>query len=64
RLRNANAENLPTYPSSMPTLPLDFVLYSRGIVVDEFRVPRVRFSDHLPVVCDFRVLPRGEGRTP
>jgi hypothetical protein len=28
---------------------------SEGIEVTDFRVPDVRFSDHRPLVCDFRV---------
>lgn len=61
RLRSANTKNLPTYPSSMPALPLDFVLHSKGITIEDFQVPRVRFSDHLPVVCDFTVTSKREG---
>jgi len=33
---------------------------SEGIEVTDFRVPDVRFSDHRPLVCDFRV--RAEAR--
>jgi len=51
--RNANDGNIPTYPSRLPSLALDFVLYSEGIEMESFRVPRVRYSDHLPLVCDF-----------
>ncbi|MBL3538996.1 endonuclease/exonuclease/phosphatase family protein [Aminivibrio sp.] len=51
--RNANDGNIPTYPSRLPSLALDFVLYSEGIEMKSFRVPRVRYSDHLPLVCDF-----------
>jgi endonuclease/exonuclease/phosphatase family metal-dependent hydrolase len=54
-LRSANAEGLPTYPSRSPRRELDFVLYQTGIQVTDFRVPAVRLSDHLPLVCDFTV---------
>jgi endonuclease/exonuclease/phosphatase family metal-dependent hydrolase len=54
-LRSANAEGLPTYPSRSPRRELDFVLYQEGIQVTDFRVPSVRLSDHLPLVCDFTV---------
>ena len=34
---------------------LDFILYQEGIEVTGFEVPKVRFSDHLPLICDFEV---------
>jgi len=46
---------MPTYPSRNPALALDFVLYSEEIKMKDFRVPSVRFSDHLPLICDFAV---------
>jgi endonuclease/exonuclease/phosphatase (EEP) superfamily protein YafD len=54
-LRNANTLGLPTYPSSNPRRHLDFILYSQGITIRDFQVPRVTFSDHLPVLLDFDV---------
>jgi len=54
-LRNANVHGLPSYPSSSPRKELDFVLYGNGISITDFSIPGVRFSDHLPLVCDFRV---------
>ena len=59
--RNANDGNMPTYPSGLPALALDFVLYSEGIEMKDFRVPRVRYSDHLPLVCDFTPEGRSGG---
>jgi endonuclease/exonuclease/phosphatase family metal-dependent hydrolase len=56
-LTNANREGLPSYPSRAPRRQLDFVLHGPGIVVERFEVPRVEHSDHLPVICDFRVEP-------
>jgi endonuclease/exonuclease/phosphatase family metal-dependent hydrolase len=55
-LQNANTMGLPTYPSRNPHRHLDFVLYSKGITVRNFQVPRVTFSDHLPVMVDFDVM--------
>ena len=52
-LRSANTERLPTYPSRAPRKELDFVLYQDGINVTRFDIPAVRFSDHLPLVCEF-----------
>lgn len=55
RLRSANTGSLPSYPSRAPRKELDFVLYGPGITVKNFAIPRVKFSDHLPLVCDFEV---------
>ncbi|MDQ2069270.1 endonuclease/exonuclease/phosphatase family protein [Natronospira bacteriovora] len=60
RLRNANPTGEPTYPSWAPSRQLDFILHSDGLEVDHFEVPDIRLSDHLPLVCDFRVT--GQGR--
>lgn len=56
-LRSANADSIPTYPSWRPKRELDFVLHSEDITVERFLVPDVHFSDHLPLVVDFRVSP-------
>ncbi len=60
--RNANPGNTPTFPSRVPALALDFVLYGPGIEMERFDVPRVRLSDHLPLVCDFSVARRKKER--
>jgi endonuclease/exonuclease/phosphatase family metal-dependent hydrolase len=54
-LRSANSTGLMSFPSRTPRVELDFVLVSEGIDVLDFRVPDVRFSDHRPLICDFRV---------
>jgi endonuclease/exonuclease/phosphatase family metal-dependent hydrolase len=54
-LKSANVSGMPTYPSRSPRKELDFVLYQEGITVNNFEVPDVRLSDHLPLVCDFEV---------
>lgn len=54
-LKNANTEGLPSYPSHAPRQQLDFILYSPEISVTRFEVPDVRLSDHLPLLCDFRI---------
>ena len=55
-LTSANSEGLPSYPSRAPRKELDFILCQDGIEVTGFDVPQVRFSDHLPLVCDFEVV--------
>jgi endonuclease/exonuclease/phosphatase family metal-dependent hydrolase len=57
-LRSANAEGKPSYPSRNPRRELDFILYSEGIEITDFAVPQVQFSDHLPLVCDLKVVDR------
>lgn len=57
-LKSANRERLPSYPSRRPRMELDFILHTRDIVIDAFSVADVRYSDHRPLICDFRV----EGR--
>ena len=54
-LTSANENGVPTYPSRSPRKELDFILYQEGIRMTAFDVPGVRFSDHLPLVCDFEM---------
>jgi len=56
RLTSANVDCIPTYPSRAPRKELDFILFQDGINVTNFEVPQVRYSDHLPLVCDFDVV--------
>jgi len=54
-LQSANQDSVPTYPSRSPRKELDFILHQDGIDVSHFEVPEVRYSDHLPLVCDFKM---------
>lgn len=54
-LRNANVRGLPSYPSRSPRKELDFILHSDRIEIDRFEIPDVRLSDHLPLICDFKI---------
>jgi endonuclease/exonuclease/phosphatase family metal-dependent hydrolase len=54
-LKSANVQGLPSYPSRNPRRELDFILYTGDLEVTGFHVPPVRYSDHLPLVCDFEV---------
>lgn len=54
-LRSANERSIPSYPSRSPRKELDFILYQEGISVSGFEVPNVRYSDHLPLICDFEL---------
>ncbi|MCP1726852.1 endonuclease/exonuclease/phosphatase family metal-dependent hydrolase [Natronospira proteinivora] len=55
-LKNVNVTGEPTYPSWAPSRQLDFILYGQGLEVSHFEIPDIRLSDHLPLVCDFRVI--------
>jgi endonuclease/exonuclease/phosphatase family metal-dependent hydrolase len=54
-LKSANRNGLPSYPSGSPRKELDFVLYGEGVEIQNFFIPAVPYSDHLPLVCDFSV---------
>ena len=58
RLASANSSDLPTFPSRAPRWQLDFILHSPEIRITHFEVARdVCLSDHLPLICDFEVVP-------
>jgi endonuclease/exonuclease/phosphatase family metal-dependent hydrolase len=57
-LRSANRDRLPSYPAKRPRMELDFILHTRRIEVESFSVPEVTWSDHRPLICDFRVKRR------
>jgi len=52
-LENANRRNRPSHPSHSPQRQLDFILHSPGLRVKNFSIPKIRLSDHAPLVCDF-----------
>lgn len=54
-LRSMNALHRPTFPSWRPRKELDFICYSEGIRPIRFRIPKVRISDHLPLLADFDI---------
>ncbi len=61
-LKKAGPLLCPTFPSRKPRYGIDMVLHSQEISILGFDVPSVPFSDHLPVVCDFTLDPKGKGR--
>lgn len=54
-LVNPNKENMPTFPSWKASKHLDFILHSPEIIINEFKVPNVTLSDHLPIIIDFEI---------
>jgi endonuclease/exonuclease/phosphatase family metal-dependent hydrolase len=61
-LKSANAQSLPTFPSHNPTRHLDFILCSSRVNVRDFNIPKVPYSDHLPLVLDFDIKVRRDKR--
>ena len=60
KLTNADKNSIPSFPSWAPRRHLDFILHSPQIMVKEFWMPPVTFSDHLPLVCDFEIIEKEE----
>ena len=54
-LTSADPDGRATYPSWKPGRQLDYILCSPEVEVRDFDVPRVRFSDHLPLVAHLAV---------
>lgn len=54
-LHNAGPANSLTFPSWKPRLSLDFILHTPDIMINDFRIPQVGYSDHLPLVVDFEL---------
>jgi endonuclease/exonuclease/phosphatase family metal-dependent hydrolase len=55
-LTSANDEGQPSHPSRSPKRQLDFILHTKDLEVTDFFIPQVRYSDHAPLVCDFRFV--------
>ncbi len=55
-LVNPNKEKLASFPSWNPKKHLDFILHSKGIRVNEFKIPIISLSDHLPLILDFDII--------
>ncbi len=54
-LISANQEGLPSHPSRAPKRQLDYILHSPEIKVTNFIIPKVLYSDHAPLICDFKL---------
>ena len=52
-LVSANRDGRFSYPSRYPVRELDFIFHSPSIKTTGFHVPRIKHSDHLPLVWDF-----------
>ncbi|MDD4102046.1 MAG: endonuclease/exonuclease/phosphatase family protein [Kiritimatiellae bacterium] len=54
-LKSANIRHSPTFPSWAPCRELDFICHDPAIKPLRFKIPRVRLSDHLPLMFDFEL---------
>lgn len=45
-----------THPAWNPKRQLDYVLVSKEIKILEYKIEKVNYSDHLPVIFDFEVI--------
>jgi endonuclease/exonuclease/phosphatase family metal-dependent hydrolase len=59
-LVSANYEGLPSHPSRRPKRQLDYILHSPELEASNFHIPQVFYSDHVPLICDFRLKSRAE----
>lgn len=55
RLHIVNTENDKTFPAHCPNKVLDIFIVSKNITVNRFNVLRDQFSDHLPVIFEFKI---------
>ena len=55
-LKNSNINSQPTFPSWKPKKELDFILCSKEIKINDFKVIQTKLSDHLPVLIDCNIL--------
>ncbi|MDH3348212.1 MAG: endonuclease, partial [Desulfobulbaceae bacterium] len=51
-LKSVDEKGLPSHPSRAPKRQLDFILHSKEFAVENFYLPAVTYSDHVPLVCD------------
>ncbi len=54
-LINPNLNHESTYPSWGPKHQLDFILCSKEIKIKNFEIPKIKLSDHMPVILDFEI---------
>lgn len=60
-LYSANMRSEPTHPSHAPKRELDFIFHDDRVKVEDFFIPEVQFSDHLPLVLDFSLKEQARG---
>ncbi len=54
-LKNANRNGQPSHPSRSPRRQLDYIFHSPQIRITDFQIPKIKLSDHAPLVCEFEI---------
>ena len=54
-LENSNGRGQPSHPSRSPRRQLDYIFHSPQIRTTGFQIPRIKLSDHSPLVYDFEI---------
>jgi endonuclease/exonuclease/phosphatase family metal-dependent hydrolase len=54
-LQSANISGEFSYPSRTPMMTLDYIFHSPELRTLDFKVPRVRLSDHAPLIWEFEI---------
>lgn len=54
-MKSGNLDGLASFPSRRPRKQLDFVLHSPEMQCVDFHLRHVKYSDHVPLVCELRV---------
>lgn len=54
-LESANGQGYPSHPSRSPRRQLDYIFHSPEIRTADFHIPRIKLSDHAPLICDFEL---------
>ena len=54
-LNNVNGQGTPSHPSRCPRRQLNYILCSPDIRATGFQVPKIKLSDHAPLICDLEI---------
>ena len=54
-LKSANDQGHPSHPSRSPRRQLDYIFHSQEIRTTDFHIPRIKLSDHAPLIYDFEL---------
>ncbi len=54
-LKSANHKAKPSYPSTAPKRQLDYICHSPEVKTKSFKIPKVKLSDHAPLIWDFEI---------
>jgi endonuclease/exonuclease/phosphatase family metal-dependent hydrolase len=63
-LTSANPAGTASWPSRSPVLQLDYIFHSPQITTRDLAIPKIRLSDHAPLVWDFDIEPKDHRTAP